>query len=75
MKLKEGIYLVYVNASAGNGPITSDILLFHIDPPQENESSLLTTLPYYVTAASLVSETIAGIFLIRRQRRLQITFK
>jgi len=72
MKLSKGVYLVHVKAFVASDPSASDMLLFHIDPPPENKSPLLTTMSYSVASAIVLSAiTIGGIFLIRRHKRLQ----
>ena len=47
-QLRKGVYLVYVQASYKGGPTATDILEFHIDPPQEQpiepEIMLLVTM-------------------------------
>lgn len=73
MKLKEGVYLTHVKAFVASDPTASDMLLFHVDPPPESESPLLTTMPYSVASAIVLSAgTIAAIFMIRRRKRLQV---
>jgi len=72
MKLKEGVYLVHVKAFLGVDPTASDMLLFHIDPPLESEDPSSTTMLYYAASATaLLAGTIAGIFLIKRRKKMQ----
>jgi hypothetical protein len=70
MKLAEGVYLVYVTASIANSPTTSAILMFHIDPPAQGESSPSTPLIYIAIATiALVAGTMTGIALLRRRKK------
>ena len=73
MKLPDGVYSVYANASINNGPVASDFLLFHIDPPIEETTSLAPLLYYAITIIVLVLGTTIGVALLRRHRKLQVT--
>lgn len=73
MELEDGVYLVHVKASVGNGPVASDMMLFHMDPPLESSTSPLTPLIDYVIAiVILIAGTMIGIALLRRRKRLQV---
>lgn len=62
----------YVKAFLGVDPTASDMLLFHIDPPLESEDPSSTTTSYYVASTTILfAGTIAGIFLIKRHKRMQ----
>lgn len=74
MKPPEGVYLVHVKASVDNGPIASDFLLFHIDPPSEDTTS---SMPLVCCATAIiiisVAGAITGITLVRKNRARQLT--
>jgi parallel beta-helix repeat protein len=63
-ELEDGVYLVYAQASCQGGPVASDILEFHIDPPSEGT----VPLPYYAIAFILLVG-VAGTILLRKLRQ------
>lgn len=64
-QLRKGIYLVHVQASYYGGPTATDILEFHIDPPQEQLIELKTML--LVTMIGIVG-LIASVWYIDHRR-------
>ena len=54
-QLRKGIYLVHVQASYRGGPIATDILEFHIDPPSEEPIQSHTILLFVMIGAVIVS--------------------
>lgn len=49
LKLDKGIYLVHIKASYEDGPMATDIIEFHIDPPTHNYNLyLLISLPIII---------------------------
>ena len=76
MDIEDDIYLVHVKASVGDGPVATDMLLFHIDPPSDSSTLSSTPLIYYVTTVALIAAgTLTGIALLRRYRKLQVAPK
>lgn len=74
MDIEDGIFLAHVKASIGEGPVATDMLLIHIDPPRDNSTFSMTPLIYYLTAIIVIAAgTIIGIALLRKDRRSQIT--
>jgi predicted small secreted protein len=69
-RLKKGIYLVHVQASYRGGPVASDILMFHIDPPTEKPTSI--PIHYYAVAITIV---LCAIGLIMLRRRIYSQFR
>jgi hypothetical protein len=67
MNLEKGVYLVQANASIGDGPPSTDILLFHVDPPAV--TPLSTFVPYIVLVLSMVAAIITGALLLRSRNR------
>jgi hypothetical protein len=63
LRLEKGVYLVHVRASFQEGPTTSDILMFHIDPPAEESSIPIYS---YVIAISVVLVVVLGLILLKR---------
>jgi hypothetical protein len=71
MKLAEGVYLVHAKVYPVVDSTGSDMLLFHIDPPPENDSPP-TSMPLYVASAiALAAGATVGTFLFRRHKRGQ----
>jgi len=64
-QLHKGVYLAQVQASHREGPIATDILEFHIDPPLEEPIQLHTVL-LFVMVGALVT-VISGWYLDRRR--------
>jgi len=64
-KLRKGVYLVHAKASYKRGPTTTDILEFHIDPPQEQPIELKTIL--LVTMIGIVG-IMASVWYIDHRR-------
>ncbi|MFX1535952.1 MAG: cohesin domain-containing protein [Promethearchaeota archaeon] len=76
MDIEKDIYLVHVKASVGDGPVATDMLLFHIDPPSDSSNVSSTPLIYYVTVVALIATgTLTGIALFRRYRKLHLAPK
>ena len=74
MDIEDGIFLAHVKASIGEGPVATDMLLIHIDPPGDSSTFSMTPLIYYVTAIIVIAAgTIAGVALLRKHRRSQMT--
>jgi len=72
MKLKDGVYIVYVKASINNGPVAYDILEFHIDQPQEEFGSPASLLVYYAVIVVIVLAGVSGVIFLRRFRKHSI---
>jgi len=62
-ELEDGVYLVYTQASCQGGPVASDILEIHIDPPSEG-----TIPPPYYAIAFISLVGVAGTILLRKLR-------
>jgi len=67
----QGVYLVQVKAFVTKDPTASDMLLFHIDPPAENQDPLTTISFYAAFTIVLAAGTIVGAFVIRRHKKTQ----
>jgi hypothetical protein len=70
MNLEKGVYLARAEAAVGDESPSTDILLFHIDPPATPEPT--STLPesYYITLVmTLVAATALGTILLGRNRK------
>jgi hypothetical protein len=68
MSLNKGVYLVYANASTSSA-FSTDILLFHVDPNPENESTSITSQLYASLMIALTAGTIVGTILLERHRK------
>ena len=64
-RLSKGVYLAHVQASYGGGPTATDILEFHIDPPQEQPIELKTML--LVTMIGIIGIIASGWFIDHRR--------
>jgi len=70
MNLEKGVYLAYVQASIGGELPSTDILLFHVDPPSDSQPAPLMLELYDIGfAISLAAFTVVGAVLLRRYRR------
>ena len=64
-KLRKGVYLVHAQASYRGGPIATDILEFHIDPPLEEPVQLHTILLSVMVGALVAA--ISGWYIDHRR--------
>ncbi len=55
LRLKKGVYLAHVTASLHAGQTVSDILEFHVDPPQEQPPTLQTILLVAMVGVALIA--------------------
>ena len=70
MNLEKGVYLARTEAAVGDESPSTDILLFHIDPPATTEPTSIPPESYYITLAiTLVAATFLGTILLRRHRK------
>ncbi|MFQ5758332.1 MAG: PKD domain-containing protein, partial [Candidatus Bathyarchaeia archaeon] len=67
-KLEKGIYLAYARAAFKGGPVATDILEFHIDPPLEEPIQLHTILLAVIVGA-LVTVISGWLIYYRRLAR------
>jgi hypothetical protein len=67
MNLEKGVYLARTQGSTGGSSPSTDILLFHIDPPAE--TPMATFVPYIVFAISVIAAVATSMFLLRSQRK------
>jgi hypothetical protein len=70
MNLEKGVYLARAEAAVGDELPSTDILLFHIDPPATPEPT--STLPesyYIMLVMTLVAATALGVILLGRNRK------
>ncbi len=65
LRLEKGVYLAHVTASLQGGQTASDILEFHIDPPQDQPIELKTLLT--VTVIGVVA-IITSVWYISRRK-------
>ena len=61
--LKKGVYVVHVRASLHGGPIASDILEFHIDPPAED---FMPTTTLVVAIIALLASIVTPLILFKQ---------
>ncbi len=55
LRLEKGVYLAHVTASLHGGQKASDILEFHVDPPQEPSITLQTILVAAIVGVTLIA--------------------
>jgi hypothetical protein len=67
MNLEKGVYLAKAQASTGGSSPSTDILLFHIDPPAE--TPIATFAPYIVFAIFVIAAIATSMFLVRSHRK------
>lgn len=70
MNLDKGVYLVQAKASLASELPSTDILLFHIDPATEAQSTTPLTPVYYITIAIVIMSAILGTILLKRRGRI-----
>jgi len=69
LNLEKGVYLVQAEASISDDLPSTEILLFHIDPPTETQTASTAFQLYYTMAAiALIGGTILAVFLKRHRR-------
>ena len=70
LSLGKGVYLVQAQASAKGELPSTDILLFHIDPPSSAQATSPILEFYYVAiATAILASAILGTVLLRRHKR------
>lgn len=70
MNLESGAYLVQVQASVSNSTPSTDILLFHIDPPSGAQiTSQIAEFYYIALAISVLASAILSVALLKRRRK------
>jgi hypothetical protein len=71
MNLDEGVYLVQAEASLNNDLPSTDILLFHIDPPSGAQTIPALTEFYYVAIAiAIFAGAISTTILLKRRGKV-----
>ena len=70
MNLDKGVYLVQAEASLNNDLPSTDILLFHIDPPSGAQTTPAPTEVYYVAVAIAILGAILSTILLKRRRKI-----
>jgi hypothetical protein len=70
MNLDKGVYLVQAKASRASELPSTDILLFHIDPATEAQSTTPLTPVHYITIAIVIMSAILGTILLKRRGRI-----
>ena len=75
MNLDKGVYLVHAEASLNSDLPSTDILLFHIDPPSGAQTTPALTEVYYVAMAIAIfaGAILSTILLKRRGKMLKIS--
>jgi len=72
LNLEKGVYLVQAEASIDKDLPSTEILLFHIDPPTEAQTVSTAFQLYYTMAAiALIGGTILAVFLKRHRKELK----
>ncbi len=67
MNLEKGVYLVRAEASAGDSAVSSNIVLFHIDPPAGPKATPTMPEAYYTALViTLIAGMIISAVLLRR---------
>lgn len=67
MNLEKGVYRVQAEASVSNDLPSTDVLLFHIDPPSDAQASPAMAGFYYVAIAIVIlAGAIVGMVLLRQ---------
>lgn len=70
MNLDKGVYLVQAESSLNNDLPSTDILLFHIDPPSSAQTTSALTEVCYVAAAIVMLGAILSTILLKRRARI-----
>lgn len=67
LNLEKGVYLVQASASASNDLPSTDILLFHIDPPPDIQATSAVPETYYVALAiGVLAGAVLSLVLLKR---------
>jgi hypothetical protein len=70
MNLEKGVYLARAEAAVGDESPSTDIVLFHIDPPATPEPiSILPESYYIMLVMTLVAAIALGAILLGRNRK------
>jgi hypothetical protein len=71
MNLDKGVYLVQAKASLNNDMPSTDILLFHIDPPSSTQTTpVLTEFQYVAIAIAIFAGAVLSTILLKRRGKM-----
>jgi len=70
MNLDKGVYLVHAEASLNSDLPSTDILLFHIDPPSGAQTTPALTEVYYVAVAITILGAVLSTILLKRRGKV-----